>query len=89
LTSRLELEGPLIKDKSSFIIGGRTTYADWLLNALPAQYKNSRASFYDVNLNISHQFDKKNSLYITGYLSNDRFNLNSDTLYNYGNQNIS
>ncbi len=89
LTSRLELEGPLKKDKSSFILGGRTTYANWLLNALPEQYKNSRASFYDFNLNISHEIDRKNSLYVTGYMSRDRFNLNSDTLYGYGNQNIS
>jgi hypothetical protein len=89
LTSRLEVEGPLIKNKSSFIIGGRTTYADWLLNALPEQYKNSKASFSDLNLNITQELDKKNNLYITGYLSNDHFNLNSDTLYNYGNQNIS
>ncbi len=89
LTSRLDVEGPLIKDKSSFILGGRTTYANWLLNALPDQYKKSKASFYDVNLNISHQFNKKNTLYLTGYLSRDRFNLNSDTVYNYGNKNVS
>ena len=89
LTSRLDVEGPLIKDKSSFILGGRTTYANWLLNALPAQYKKSKASFYDVNLNISHEFNKKNTVYLTGYLSRDGFNLNSDTVYNYGNKNIS
>lgn len=89
LTARFDLEGPLIKDKSSFIIGGRTTYANWLLKRLPDQYKNSKASFYDLNLNISHEFDKKNMLYLTGYLSNDRFNLNSDTFYSYGNRNIS
>jgi hypothetical protein len=88
LTSRLEVEGPLVKDKSSFIIGGRSTYADWLLNLLPDQYKNSKASFYDVNLNINHEIDKNNSLYFTGYLSQDRFNLNSDTFYSYGNKNI-
>ena len=89
LTSRLNIEGPLVKDKSSFILGGRTTYANWLLNQLPDQYKNSKASFYDLNLNINHQLDKKNSLYFTGYVSKDRFNLNNDTAYNYGNQNIS
>ena len=38
LTSRINLEGPLIKDKTSFIIGARTTYANWLLNILPDQY---------------------------------------------------
>ncbi len=89
LTSRLNIEGPIVKDKTSFILGGRTTYADWLLNLLPDQYKNSRASFYDLNLNISHEIDKKNNLFITGYLSQDRFNLNNDTTYSYGNRNAS
>lgn len=89
LTSRLELEGPIVKDKSSFIIAGRTTYANWLLNLLPDQYKNSNAAFYDLNLNINHEINKKNTIYLTGYMSNDRFNLNSDTLFGYGNKNAS
>jgi hypothetical protein len=89
LTTRLNLEGPLIKDKTSFIIGGRTTYANWLLKQLPQEYRNSKASFNDLNLNINHEINKKSSLYLTGYLSNDRFNLNSDTFYTYGNRNIS
>jgi hypothetical protein len=89
LTSRFNLEGPLVKNKSSFLLGVRTTYAKWLLDVLPDQYKNSRASFNDVNLTITHEFNKKNTLYLTGYMSNDRFNLNSDTFYTYGNRNIS
>ena len=88
LTSRLNIEGPIIKDKTSFIVGGRTTYADWLLQDLPAQYRNSRASFYDVNLTISHEINKRNNLYLTGYLSEDHFNLNNDTTYAYGNRNL-
>jgi hypothetical protein len=89
LTSRFNLEGPLVKNKSSFILGVRTTYAKWLLNILPDQYKNSRASFNDVNLNVNHQLGEKSTLYLTAYMSNDRFNLNSDTFYTYGNRNIS
>lgn len=89
LTTRLDMEGPLIKDKTSFIIGGRSTYANWLLKRLPAEYKNSKASFNDLNLNISHEINKKNAVYLTGYLSNDCFNLNSDTFYAYGNRNLS
>ncbi len=89
LTTRLDVEGPLIKDRSSFIIGGRTTYANWLLNLLPDQYKHSKASFYDLNLNITHQINKKNNLYLTAYTSNDHFNLNSDTTYGYNNLNFS
>lgn len=88
LTSRLNVEGPLIKDRTSFIVGGRVTYANWLMQFLPDQFKNSKASFYDVNLLISHKINDKNDLYLTGYLSNDRFNLNSDTVYGYGNKNI-
>ena len=89
LTSRMTLEGPLDKDKTSFILGGRTTYANWLLSLLPDQYKNSRGSFNDLDLGISHQINAKNNLYFSGYLSNDRFNLNNDTTYSYGNRNLS
>lgn len=89
LTSRFTIEGPIKKDKTSFILGGRTTYANWFLQFLPQEYKHSRASFSDVNLNISHQFNKNNNLYITGYLSRDKFNLNSDTTYGYANNNVS
>lgn len=89
LTSRINIEGPIQKEKTSFILGARTTYARWLLNLLPDEYKNSKASFYDVNLHISHQFNPKNNLYITGYTSRDKFNLNNDTAYGYSNNNVS
>jgi hypothetical protein len=71
------------------MLAGRTTYADWMLNLLPEQYKLSKASFYDLNLNISHQLNKNNNLYLTAYNSNDNFNLNSDTTYGYGNLSFS
>jgi hypothetical protein len=89
ITSRFNIEGPIQKEKTSFILGGRTTYAKWMLNLLPDEYENSKAAFYDVNLHISHQFNNKNNLYITGYTSRDRFNLNNDTTYGYNNNNIS
>jgi len=89
LTSRLTLEGPIKKDKTSFIVSGRTTYSNWILNQIPEEsYKNSKASFYDLNLQITHQFNAKNSLYITGYLSHDDFRLNKDTTFQYGNKNL-
>ncbi|WP_460980783.1 TonB-dependent receptor [Spirosoma fluminis] len=87
LTGRLTLEGPIVNEKTSFLIGGRTTYSDWLLKQLPnGSYKNSAASFYDVNLHLTHDLNEKNSFYLTGYLSRDRFKLNSDSLYTYLNQ---
>jgi len=87
LTGRLMLEGPILKDKTSFIIGGRSTYSDWLLRQLPnSAFQKSRASFYDLNLHVTHDFNEKNTLYLTGYLSSDSFRLNSDTTYQYQNQ---
>lgn len=87
ITSRLNIEGPIIKDKTSIIFGGRTTYSDWLLKLLPDAYKHSSASFYDLNLGISHQVNDKNNIYLTGYMSSDKFKLNSDTGYGYSNKN--
>jgi hypothetical protein len=88
ITSRLNLEGPINKDKTSFIFGGRATYSDWLLSLLPDEYKNSQASFYDFNLDISHQINDKNNIYISSYISRDKFKLNSDTSYSYSNRNV-
>lgn len=90
LTSRINLEGPLFNDRTSFVFGARTTYANWMLKLLPQEYENSKVNFYDVNLLLSHEDKKKkNSFYLTTYLSRDRFALNSDTTYGYGNKNIS
>jgi CarboxypepD_reg-like domain/TonB-dependent Receptor Plug Domain len=88
LTGKFTIQGPLIKDKTSVIAGVRTTYSNWLLNTVPSDaYKNSRANFNDVNLRISHIINEKNTVYLTGYFSNDKFNLNNDTTYRYGNKN--
>jgi hypothetical protein len=88
VTSRFNIEGPLIKDKTSFIFGARSTYANWLLKLLPTPYDRSKASFYDGNIAVTHKINKKNEIYLTGYLSNDNFNLASDTTYDYSNKNL-
>jgi hypothetical protein len=89
LTSRLTLEGPIDSGRTSFLIGGRSTYSDWILkNISKGKYKNSQASFYDGDLHLSHEIDSKNNLYLTAYISNDKFSLNSDTTYNYSNRNF-
>ncbi|HEY4110305.1 TonB-dependent receptor [Puia sp.] len=88
LTSKFAIEGPLQKDKTSIVAAFRTTYSDWLLNAVPnSAYNNSKANFYDGNIRITHVIDPKNSLYLMGYLSSDWFNLNNDTTYRYKNRN--
>ncbi|MBS1575033.1 MAG: TonB-dependent receptor [Bacteroidetes bacterium] len=89
LTSKLTVEGPVGSEKTTFLIGGRTSYSDWILKNLPdKEYRNSRAGFYDVDAHINHEINAKNNLYFTAYISNDRFRLNSDTLYRYQNKNI-
>ncbi|HYE55187.1 MAG TPA: TonB-dependent receptor [Chitinophagaceae bacterium] len=89
LTSKLSVEGPIVKDRTTFIVSGRTSYSNWLLTKVKSSaYKNSRASFYDADLHIAHTINAKNSLYLNGYISSDQFKLNNDTLYQYGNKNI-
>jgi hypothetical protein len=90
LTGHLTLDGPVGNQKTTFILGGRTTYSDWLLHTIPnPDYSQSSAGFYDLALHVSHEIDAKNNLYFTGYLSQDQFRLNSDTLYKYANRNVS
>ena len=87
LTSRLTLEGPIVKEKSSFILSGRASYSDWLLKSLSDKnFSQSAASFYDVTGHLSHEFSEKNALYATWYFSTDRFRLAADTTYHYTNQ---
>ncbi|MEY4930577.1 MAG: hypothetical protein RI909_1301 [Bacteroidota bacterium] len=87
ITGRIALEGPIIKEKSSFLIGARSTYSDWLLSKIPSsELKNSEASFYDLNMNINHEFSTKDYLHISGYYSKDRFKLQNDTIYGYTNK---
>ncbi len=57
------------------------------LNYCPRPINTAQLRLYDFNLDISHQIDDKNNIYITGYLSNDKFRLNSDTAYGYSNKN--
>ncbi len=88
LTGRMTLEGP-IGEHTTFVVGGRSTYSDWLLNLIPDdRYKNSSAGFYDGNIMINSQLTEKDAISVMGYYSQDQFSLNTDTTYNYHNQNM-
>ncbi len=87
LTGRFAIEGPIIKEKSSFILAGRSTYSNWVLKKLEnASFSQSTASFYDLNLHVNHEINEKNSLSLMGYLSKDKFRFFGDTAYSYQNQ---
>jgi len=87
VNSRFTLEGPLVKKKkSTFLIGGRSTYSDWLMRqSRNGQFMNSVAHFYDINGTLNLALSQHSSLKLMGYVSNDAFNLNSNSLYTYGN----
>jgi hypothetical protein len=87
VNSRLTVEGPFTKKKkSTFLIGGRSTYSDWMLQQTKNKmFMNSVAHFYDLNGTANFELGPKNHLKITGYMSSDVFNLNSSSLYTYGN----
>lgn len=87
INSRLTIEGPFLKKKkSTFLVGGRSTYSDWLLQQTKnPTFMNSVAHFYDVNATAYIEFSPKNQLRLMGYSSSDVFNLNSASLFSYGN----
>ena len=88
LTGKAHLEGPLGKSKkTTFMIGGRSTYSNWILGLLPedSEYRNGSASFWDVNANIKHKMDSLNWISAYAYYSHDDFAFNQDTTYQYNN----
>jgi hypothetical protein len=87
ITSHLTLEVPLVKDKTSLMVGGRTTYSNWVLRRLPETVlRNTSAAFYDVFARLTHSPNDKNSFYLSLYNSFDEFRLSTDTLFSYSNR---
>jgi hypothetical protein len=86
VTGHLAVEGPLLKDKSAFVISARSTYSDWILNRLedPA-LRNSNAGFYDLAGNVTFEPNEKNLVKVFGYYSHDRFTLGTTNTYAYSN----
>ena len=82
VTSRLLAEGPIVKDKGSFLIGGRTSYAHLFLKLTDNE---NSASFYDLNAKLNYKFNDNNSLYISSYFGRDFFNINKEFENTYGN----
>ncbi|SEA77865.1 TonB-dependent Receptor Plug Domain [Flavobacterium gillisiae] len=84
ISSRLLLEGPLVKDKGSFLIGGRSSYAHLFLK-LSEDQKNNSAYFYDLNTKMSYKLNPNNNLFLSGYFGRDVFSLNKSFTNIYGN----
>ena len=86
VTSNLTVSTPIIKNKSSLLVGARATYSGWILRSLKeSQLQNSKASFYDAIAKYNHIIDDKNELETTLYYSDDEFSISSDSIYHYNN----
>lgn len=82
IASRLLAEGPIVKGKSSFLLGGRSSYAHLFLKF--TDNKNA-AYFYDLNTKLSYQINDNNSLYLSGYFGRDVFSLSGNLENTFGN----
>lgn len=84
ISSRLAAEGPMFKDKGSFLIAGRTSYAHLIMKGIE-DLKDDKISFYDLNLKTNYEINKNNRVYLSGYFGRDVFDLSKIIKNNYGN----
>jgi hypothetical protein len=82
ISSRLLVEGPIVKEKSSFVVAGRGSYAHLFMKL--ADEPNS-AYFYDLNAKLNYKISDKNNIFISGYFGNDKMNFNNNFVNTYGN----
>lgn len=82
VASRLLAEGPIQKDKSAFLIGGRASYAHLFL---PLFDIDNRAYFYDLNTKINYKINDNNNIFLSGYFGRDLFSINDNFINVYGN----
>lgn len=84
ISSKLNIEGPLQKGKSSFLISGRRTYADVFLK-LTDQFKENQLYFYDFNAKLNYRFSDKDRLFVSGYFGRDVLGLSNRFSIDWGN----
>ena len=82
ISSRVMAEGPIKKDKGSFLVAGRSSYAHLFLKLTD---NNNSAYFYDLNTKLSYKLNENNNLYLSGYFGRDVFSLNNSFVNTYGN----
>lgn len=80
ISSRLGVEGPIIKNKLSFLAAVRASFNDFLFKLAPPNLTGTKANFYDLTTKLKYQAGEKHTLTLTGYLSADVFKLASDSL---------
>lgn len=81
ISSRLTIEGPLKKDRGSFIVSGRRTYIDLIMKAaIPdsSPFSGSGYYFYDMNVKLNYKLSEKDKIFLSGYYGKDVFTYNSN-----------
>jgi hypothetical protein len=87
LSSRLTIEAPIVKDKGSFIISGRRTYADiFLMFSKDPLRKNTKLYFYDLNAKTNYKINDKNRIFLSGYFGSDVFKFDDFFSTKWGNK---
>lgn len=91
VTSKALLELPIKKDRVSLLLGGRSTYSDWMLKKLPESsgYSNGKAGFWDLSSTLSYSVGESGGLMLSGYFSQDHFSFYDFEKYAYSNLNAS
>ncbi|MGB5320874.1 TonB-dependent receptor, partial [Lutimonas sp.] len=84
VSTRLAVEGPIVKDRSSFLVAGRGSYAHLFLK-LSEDLKDNSAYFYDLNLKANYEINENNQLFLSGYFGRDVFKFNENFNSSYGN----
>lgn len=84
IASRLTLEGPIVKDKSSFIISGRRTYADLFIPLINDSLE-AKLYFYDLNAKANYVIGENDRLYVSGYFGRDVFSYKKLFGFDWGN----
>jgi hypothetical protein len=87
ITSRILAEGPIVKDKGSFLVGGRASYLHLFLK-FSDDLKNNTLYFYDLNAKLNYKLNKNNNLYLSGYFGRDVFGLSKSFVNTYGNSTL-
>jgi len=86
ITGHVAIEGPIVKDKSAFVLSARSTYSDWILNRIEDPVlRNSHAAFYDLAGTVTIESSEKNLVKAFGYYSSDAFTLGTTNQYAYSN----
>nr|WP_298790338.1 TonB-dependent receptor [uncultured Allomuricauda sp.] len=82
VASRILIEGPITKDRTAFLVGGRASYAHLFL---PLFDVDNKAYFFDLNTKFNHKINDRNNIYVSGYFGRDLFSINDSFVNTYGN----